>query len=262
MKRQAGNLKELAALVRDAEGLLRTLEERRIDTLPAPPAPAAPAPEAAAETRERKESPLVMPPTDMGKEARLEFLKGEAGKCRRCRLAERRNKAVFGDGSSRARVMFIGEGPGAEEDRTGIPFVGRAGKLLDRMLDAIGLARSDVYIANIVKCRPPGNRDPQPDEVAACRPFLNAQIETVSPQLIVCLGRPSAHSMLGERRDLSALRGTLHKVGDIETLVTYHPAFLLRTPARKGSAWKDLLMLVDVLVRNGIMEQPAQPWWH
>ena len=162
--------------------------------------------------------------------------------CRRCPLHETRTQGVPGVGSRSARLMLIGEAPGAEEDRRGEPFVGKAGRLLDEMLRAIGLDRSQVYITNILKSRPPNNRDPQPDEVAACEPYLRRQIELLEPALIVALGRISAQNLLRSTRPLGRLRGEWHAYGPLETplLATYHPAYLLRNPADKRKAWQDL----------------------
>lgn len=178
-------------------------------------------------------------------------LRATVESCRRCPLHESRNRAVFGVGNPRARWMFIGEAPGAEEDRQGEPFVGRAGQLLTAMLQAIGFAREDVYIANVLKCRPPGNRDPRPDEVAHCRSYLERQIELVSPALIVAVGRVAAQNLLATETALARLRGTVHALGSRgwPLIVTYHPAYLLRSPAEKRKAWQDLLFARQVYAR-------------
>ncbi len=163
--------------------------------------------------------------------------------CTRCKLCRTRTKTVFGVGPKHAPLMVIGEGPGADEDAQGEPFVGRAGKLLDEMLKAIGRSRADnTYIANVVKCRPPGNRDPEAEEVAACRPYLDRQIELIKPKLIVALGRIAAQRLLATDAPLSKLRGSLHEYGDAKTpvLITYHPAYLLRSPGEKAKSWADL----------------------
>jgi DNA polymerase len=179
--------------------------------------------------------------------ARLEALADEASRCPACRLCETRNRVVFGTGHPRASLMFVGEAPGAEEDRQGLPFVGRAGELLDKMIRAIDLDREHVYIANVVKCRPPGNRDPQPDEVEACRRFLDGQIDAVAPALLVCLGRVAAQSLLGTDEPLGRMRGSVYQVRGVETRVTYHPAALLRNAALKRPAWEDLQQIRDRL---------------
>lgn len=160
--------------------------------------------------------------------------------CTQCRLHATRTQTVFGVGNPRARWLFVGEAPGADEDRQGEPFVGRAGQLLNAMLYAIGLKREDVYIANVLKCRPPGNRDPQPDEVAHCEPYLIRQIALIQPRLIVALGRHAAHSLLKTEIALARLRGQRLAYHDIPLVVTYHPAYLLRTPGDKRRVWDDL----------------------
>jgi uracil-DNA glycosylase len=165
----------------------------------------------------------------------------EIGDCARCPLAYAgRHKIVFGDGDANARLMFVGEGPGADEDASGIPFVGKAGQLLNNMIQAMGLKREEVYIANIVKCRPPANRVPEPMEANTCDQFLLQQIDVVQPQVIVALGATAATYLLGVKRSLSALRGQWHSCRGAKLAVTYHPAFLLRDPTMKGEAWKDL----------------------
>jgi DNA polymerase len=167
--------------------------------------------------------------------------------CRRCRLCQGRTQVVFGVGASKAQVIFIGEAPGAEEDRLGEPFVGRAGQLLNEMLRAIHLRRSDVYIANILKCRPPGNRDPQDDETAACLPFLRRQIELIAPRVIVTLGRVAARHLLGTTAPISSYRGRWTTWQGTPVLPTFHPAYLLRSPAAKAQAWADLKQLAHRL---------------
>jgi uracil-DNA glycosylase len=174
-------------------------------------------------------------------------LSGEVAECRRCRLCEGRNRAVFGDGDLRARLMFVGEGPGAEEDRTGLPFVGRAGELLTRIIQAIGMERAQVYIANIVKCRPPGNREPQPDEVAACRGYLEAQIDAIRPRVLVALGRVAAQTLLGNDTPIGKMRGQWFEVRGVPVMVTYHPAALLRNPTLKRPTWEDMQQVRDRL---------------
>jgi uracil-DNA glycosylase family 4 len=171
--------------------------------------------------------------------------------CTRCRLCQRRTQVVFGVGDPRARVVFVGEGPGADEDRIGEPFVGRAGQLLNVMLPSIGLRREDVYIANIVKCRPPGNRDPQPDEAATCMPFLKRQIELIDPVVIVLLGRVAARYLLGTTAPISSYRGRWTTWHGRDVLPTFHPAYLLRNPAAKREAWVDLKLLKQRLDAEG-----------
>ncbi|HEU0187350.1 MAG TPA: uracil-DNA glycosylase [Gallionellaceae bacterium] len=171
--------------------------------------------------------------------------------CQICRLRGGCTQTVFGVGDEKARWLFVGEGPGADEDAQGEPFVGQAGKLLDNMLMAIRLKRgSDVYIANVVKCRPPGNRAPEPDEVAACLPYLQRQIALLQPKVIVALGKTAANALLGRDVTLGSLRGTLHEYRGIPLVVTYHPAYLLRTPADKAKAWQDLRLAVSTMQAN------------
>lgn len=171
----------------------------------------------------------------------------EAAACKRCGLSQSRNSVVFGSGSPRANLMFIGEAPGAEEDRQGLPFVGRAGELLTRIIQAIDLTREEVYIANIVKCRPPGNRDPQPDEVSACRGYLEEQIDLIGPKVIVLLGRVAAQTLLGNDLPLGRMRGHWYTVRNIDTRVTYHPAALLRNTSFKRPTWEDMQIVRDRL---------------
>lgn len=179
--------------------------------------------------------------------AELAALAGAVAGCTRCRLAEGRHKVVFGSGPSNAELMFIGEGPGADEDRQGLPFVGAAGELLTRIIQAIEMTRDEVYIANVVKCRPPGNRDPQPEEVAACRGYLEKQIALVRPRVIVALGKTAAQTLLGNDAPIGRLRGQWFRAQGIPTMVTYHPAALLRNPALKRPTWEDMQQVRDFL---------------
>ena len=169
--------------------------------------------------------------------------------CRSCDLYQTRTQTVFGVGDPSASLMVIGEAPGADEDKQGEPFVGRAGKLLDAMLEAIGFAREQVYIANIIKCRPPGNRDPHIEEAASCQPYLHRQIALIQPKLILSVGRISAHNLLGTEEAVGRLRGRVHRFdpGEIPLIVTYHPAYLLRRPQEKAKSWQDLQAAYRVL---------------
>jgi uracil-DNA glycosylase family 4 len=173
--------------------------------------------------------------------AALEAVRVEIGDCTRCPLAYAgRHTIVFGDGDPNARLMFVGEGPGADEDASGVPFVGKAGQLLNNMIAAMGLKREEVYIANIVKCRPPANRQPEFVEATTCSQFLVKQIDIVRPEVIVALGATAATYLLGVKQSLASLRGQWHAARGSKIAVTYHPAFLLRDPRQKGEAWKDL----------------------
>jgi DNA polymerase len=174
--------------------------------------------------------------------ARLAALRDEIGDCKRCKLCEARTKIVFGVGDPRAKLMFVGEGPGADEDAQGEPFVGRAGQKLNEMIRAIGLERKDVYIANVVKCRPPGNRDPEPDEVKTCSPFLVRQIESINPRVIVALGSPATKTLLDTKAGITSLRGRWGSFRGIPVMPTFHPAYLLRryTAENRRAVFDDL----------------------
>jgi DNA polymerase len=178
-------------------------------------------------------------------------LQAQVAACTRCGLERTRTQPVFGVGDRRARWMFVGEAPGADEDRRGEPFVGRAGRLLDAMLHAIDLERGQVYIANILKCRPPRNRDPLPEEVACCEPYLQRQVALAAPAMIVALGRIAAHNLLKTQTSLARLRGRVHRYGPqgIPVVVTYHPAYLLRSPSEKRKVWEDLCHARRVLAQ-------------
>jgi uracil-DNA glycosylase len=167
-------------------------------------------------------------------------IRDDLGDCTRCKLHTTRNKIVFGDGSPQAQLVFVGEGPGADEDAQGLPFVGRAGKLLTQMIEAMGLQRRDVYICNVVKCRPPGNRQPEGDEVESCSPFLFRQLDSLKPKVIVCLGATAFQTLLQSNRSISHFRGQWLDFRGYKMLPTYHPAYLLRNPAAKADVWKDL----------------------
>jgi len=170
----------------------------------------------------------------------LERTREDLGECTRCRLHKQRNKIVFGAGNPRAELVFVGEGPGHDEDMQGLPFVGRAGKLLTQMIEAMGLQRDQVYICNVVKCRPPENRKPEDDEVATCSPYLYRQLDAIAPKAIVCLGATAAQELLKTKDSISRFRGTWFDFRNTKLLATYHPAYLLRNPAAKGEVWKDL----------------------
>ena len=170
----------------------------------------------------------------------LPLIRANLGECTRCKLHKTRKNIVFGDGNPKAQLVFVGEGPGADEDAQGLPFVGRAGKLLTQMIEAMGLQRKDVYICNVVKCRPPENRQPEKDEVTECSPFLLRQIDTIAPKVIVCLGSTAAQTVLQTNRGISHFRGEWLEFRGRKLMATYHPAYLLRNPAAKGEVWKDL----------------------
>ena len=202
------------------------------------------------ETRQTAASAVEPPPRSSASgddavpvsDAELPTLERIVSACVLCGLHQTRTQTVFGVGAPDARLMIIGEAPGADEDRMGEPFVGRAGRLLNAMLGAVGLARDSVYIANIIKCRPPKNRDPKPDETASCAPYLKRQIELVQPKVILAVGRVAAQNLLGTTTAIGRLRGQIHRepVSGTPVLVTYHPAYLLRSPGEKGKSWQDL----------------------
>ncbi len=192
--------------------------------------------------------PSAIPARD--KPVSLEEIRADLGDCTRCALHAGRTNIVFGEGSPAADLMFIGEGPGADEDQLGRPFVGKAGQLLNKMILAMGMNREDVYIANVVKCRPPGNRDPLPEEVATCFPFLEAQITAIGPRIIVGLGRIATHALLKTDAPLSRLRGRFHERNGIPVMPTYHPSFLLQkgqSKTWKAEAWSDLKQVMSRL---------------
>jgi uracil-DNA glycosylase len=191
-------------------------------------------------------APLITPPSGLSLfeekviDDSLLKIRDDIGDCTRCKLHKGRNKIVFGDGSGKAQLVFVGEGPGADEDAQGLPFVGRAGKLLTQMIEAMGLQRKDVYICNVVKCRPPENRTPEPDEVQTCSPYLLRQIDVIDPKVIVCLGAVAAKTLLQTNRGISHFRGEWQEWRGHKLMATYHPAYLLRNPPAKADVWKDL----------------------
>lgn len=179
-----------------------------------------------------------------------ETLQQRVAACIKCDLHQSRTQTVFGVGNRQADWLIIGEAPGAEEDRQGEPFVGRAGQLLNAMLQAIGLQRQEVYIANILKCRPPNNRDPKLEEVVKCEPYLRRQIELIQPRIILCVGRIAAHNLLKTDTPIGRLRGKQYTYADIPVVVTYHPAYLLRSPGEKRKAWDDLLLAKSLIAES------------
>ena len=174
----------------------------------------------------------------------LEAVRADLGDCQRCQLAGGRKTIVFGSGHPRAKLVFVGEGPGFEEDQQGLPFVGPAGQLLTRIIEAINLDRNQVYICNVIKCRPPGNRNPQPDEIDACFPFLERQLAAIQPDVIVALGTFAAQTLLRTSTPISRLRRRFHEYNGIKVMPTYHPAYLLRNPDMKRAVWEDMKMLM------------------
>jgi DNA polymerase len=191
-------------------------------------------------------------PVDTSGRITLAQIRADLGECTRCKLHSTRKSIVFGVGAEDSPLMFVGEAPGEQEDLRGEPFVGRAGELLDKMIEAMGWSRQSVYIANTTKCRPPGNRNPQPDELEQCMPFLFAQIRSIAPRIIVALGRPAANQILGTDAPISSLRGQFHDRHGVKVMPTFHPAYLLREPGKKREAWADLKLVMAELERLGI----------
>jgi uracil-DNA glycosylase family 4 len=253
-------LRELTAALRvhlEARGRSGTLG---VSLRPSPAAASPPAPAPTAPTTDDEPlTPYPTPPPVLYDEGQvmhsgrgLNALRAEIGDCQRCKLAKGRRHIVFGTGNPEANLMFVGEAPGADEDAQGEPFVGAAGQLLTKMIQAMGYRREDVYICNVIKCRPPQNRNPEPDEIAACEQFLRKQIAIVQPRLIVALGKFAAHFLCGETTPITRLRGNLRTFHEIPVMPTYHPAFLLRDASRKGEAWADLKQVMAMLHQMGV----------
>lgn len=189
----------------------------------------------------------ALPGAANGERPTLDEIRRELGDCQRCKLCSTRKNLVFGSGNPRAELVFVGEGPGEHEDLQGVPFVGAAGDLLTKMIGAMGYRRDDVYICNVVKCRPPGNRNPEPEEVAACEPFLRAQLVAIQPKVVVALGKFAAQTLLRDSTPITRLRGNWRTYEGIQLMPTFHPAYLLRSPAEKRKAWEDLQAVMKVL---------------
>lgn len=198
----------------------------------------------------RRAASVTAPEADTAQHETLEKIRKNLGNCQRCKLGMTRKNLVFGVGNPQARLVFVGEGPGADEDEQGEPFVGRAGGVLNRLITAMGLSREEVYICNIVKCRPPGNRDPETDEVAACSPFLLRQLKSIHPEVIVTLGKPASHTLLETKEPISKLRGKFHDFHGTPLMPTYHPSYLLRTGGNSDSfwdVWGDMVQVLQLL---------------
>jgi len=179
----------------------------------------------------------------------LESIRAELGDCQRCKLAPRRTNIVFGSGNPKAELVFVGEAPGSDEDQQGLPFVGRAGQLLTKIIESINLKREDVYICNVLKCRPPENRNPEPDEVAACNPFLKHQLATIKPKIVCCLGTFAAQTVLQTTTSIGKLRGQFFDMDGMRVIATFHPAYLLRSPDKKREVWEDMKQIRAELFR-------------
>jgi uracil-DNA glycosylase len=179
----------------------------------------------------------------------LEGIRSEIGDCQRCKLAPSRTNIVFGSGNPNAELVFVGEAPGFDEDQQGLPFVGRAGQLLTKIIESIDIKRDDVYICNVLKCRPPDNRNPEPDEVLACNPFLKKQLATIRPKIVCCLGTFAAQNVLQMASPISKLRGRFHDIDGMRVIATFHPAYLLRSPEKKREVWEDMKQIREELFR-------------
>lgn len=214
-----------------------------------PPRPVAPAAPAAAVIQPPVSSLSLFetPAAPRSGPETLAQIRDDLGDCHRCKLAPTRKTIVFGDGNPHAALVFVGEGPGADEDEQGLPFVGRAGKLLTRMIQAIGMKREEVYICNIVKCRPPGNRTPEKDEVEACSPFLYRQIEAIRPRLVCCLGAPAVRTVLGIKEGITKIRGRFYDFASTKALATVHPAYILRNPREEKILREDFEKIREFL---------------
>lgn len=240
---QRNGIAELAA---EAARHLAWLRDAGVQEIPHPP------PRAATSTKLPQAAPKLpqsLAEKGCGSES-LVAVREDLGVCTRCKLHGGRTNLVFGTGSPTAEVMFVGEGPGAEEDLQGEPFVGRAGQLLTKMIAAMGFRREDVYIANVVKCRPPGNRNPEPDEIQACEGFLRRQIAAIRPKVIVALGKFAAQTLLRDETPISRLRGRWAEYEGVRLMPTFHPAYLLRSPEEKKKAWEDLQLVMKELGRS------------
>ncbi|HEY0714129.1 MAG TPA: uracil-DNA glycosylase [Polyangia bacterium] len=253
---------ELRALVAGFRTLLEAQARSGALGVPMPVAPLAARPATAAPSAPPARLPVVVEAPVIAEGPRgaegLAAVRADLGDCTRCKLCKGRRNIVFGVGNPNAELVFVGEAPGGDEDIQGEPFVGAAGQLLTKMIAAMGFARSDVYICNVIKCRPPNNRNPEPDEVAACEPFLKAQLAALRPRMIVTLGKFASQSICREQTPITRLRGNLRVYEGIPVMPTYHPAYLLRTPEAKREAWADLQAVLAQLAQIGITP-PQRP---
>ncbi|MDP6943270.1 MAG: uracil-DNA glycosylase, partial [Myxococcota bacterium] len=253
----------VAELASDLRAWLEYAEETGADFLPwEPPTPRQAAPAPPPQARPPQSRPQTQPPAPAPTQSRrprpsapsqggaLDAIRAELGDCRRCGLHEGRRNIVFGVGNPSADVVIVGEAPGRDEDMTGEPFVGRSGQLLTRMLEAIGVAREDAYICNVLKCRPPRNRDPQADEIATCSPFMTRQIQAIAPKVIITSGRFASQTVLGLELSMGRLRGTIRSFHGVPVVPMYHPAYLLRNPSAKRQTYEDLLTVKSILLEG------------
>jgi DNA polymerase len=235
----AGELRRIVSSLREYTQWERESRRRLSFLRPAGPLPA--------ETAQSGAAPVAPAVATVPGDATLEHVRAELGDCRRCPLAASRKNLVFGEGNPRAQLVFVGEAPGADEDAQGRPFVGRAGQLLTRIIEAMKLRRSDVYICNILKCRPPGNRNPEAGEIGACEPFLRKQLTAIGPRVVCALGTFAAKTLLATDSPITVLRGRWHDYRGVRLMPTYHPAYLLRNPGAKKMVWEDVQMIMREL---------------
>jgi uracil-DNA glycosylase family 4 len=247
---------ERQQIIDGLRGHLTWLDDEGVREVPAPPPRPISAPTSKRVPEPRAAQPVTPAPT-RGPPPRpgtptltLPQIRAELGECTRCKLHTGRTKLVFGVGNPEAELVFVGEGPGADEDLKGEPFVGKAGQLLDKMIQAMGLSRAEVYICNVVKCRPPGNRTPEPDEIETCSPFLARQIEAIRPRVLVSLGKVASQALLNDATPITRLRGRWREAFGVPLMPTFHPAYLLRSPGEKAKAWEDLKAVVQALGRE------------
>lgn len=239
---------ELDSLKRQTQRLLKSLQSAGIQSVPAAHIePVTLSPSKGDPTPVRQRPLADSARTDSQKETLLAPIREQALVCTKCKLCQGRTKVVFGEGSLNARLVFVGEGPGRDEDQQGRPFVGAAGKLLTKIIEAMKMRREDVYICNIVKCRPPNNRPPEPDEMAACREYLDAQLTTIAPKIICALGKTAVTALLETEASMSSLRGRVFDWKGSSLVVTYHPAYLLRNPPAKKLVWEDMRKVMRLL---------------
>ncbi len=198
---------------------------------------------------EQKASAEIITGTAPTNAAGLQLIRDEIGNCQRCKLAPTRTNIVFGSGNPNAELMFVGEAPGFDEDQQGLPFVGRAGQLLTKIIESIDIKRDDVYICNVLKCRPPDNRNPEPDEVQSCNPFLKKQLAVIRPRIVCCLGTFAAQTVMQTTAPISKLRGKFYDLDGARVIATFHPAYLLRSPDKKRDVWEDMKQIRAELVR-------------
>ena len=250
-RREQGSPPVVLAAKRDSAGKSSAAQAPKQPAPDVSPKPiASPRPSVAASPAAQSLSLFEAPPASPREKETLEQIRADLGDCHRCRLAQGRKTIVFGQGNPKAELVFVGEGPGADEDEQGLPFVGRAGQLLNRMIQLAGMKREEVYICNVVKCRPPGNRTPERDEIEACSPFLMRQIQAIQPKLVCCLGAPAVRTLLGIKEGITKIRGNFYDFCGTKALATVHPAYILRNPREEKILREDFEKIVQYLGRK------------